>query len=144
MWLNGIVALQMRQFLLILCLTVASLTAAQAAGCTHAADQGAMDACAGNSLKASDGELNSLYRQIRQRLTDNADATRLLIAAQRAWVVYRDAECAFASSASTGGSAHPMIQSMCLDKLTRARIDALKGYLKCEEGDLSCPLPAAN
>jgi hypothetical protein len=34
-----------------------------------------------------------------------------------------------------------MTLSLCLDKLTQARTKELQAYLKCEEGDLSCPVP---
>jgi uncharacterized protein YecT (DUF1311 family) len=85
--------------------------------------------------------LNVLYEQIKQRLKDDADTTKLLVAAQRAWVTFRDAECKFSTSGVSGGSAYPMVNAECANGLTRKRIDDFKTYLKCEEGDLSCPLP---
>ena len=60
---------------------------------------------------------------------------------QRAWIAFRDAECKFASSGVEGGSVQPMIHSGCLQGLTDARVTQLGSYLKCEEGDLSCPVP---
>lgn len=100
-----------------------------------------MDACAVKAFKASDAELNKLYRQIEHRLSDSDAARKQLVAAQRAWVAFRDAECAFASSAVEGGSVYPMISTMCLDDLTRKRIADFNQYLHCQEGDLSCPVP---
>ncbi|BCP52679.1 hypothetical protein K32_12960 [Kaistia sp. 32K] len=117
--------------------------AARAADCGDLQTQTEMTICAGDAFKKTDAELNKLYRQIQERLTDDADTRRLLVATQRAWVSFRDAECAFRGSAVAGGSAEPMIVSQCNDNLTRLRIEDLKGYLACQEGDLDCPVPAA-
>jgi hypothetical protein len=35
-----------------------------------------------------------------------------------------------------------MLRLQCLDALTAKRVEDFKVYLKCEEGDLSCPVPA--
>lgn len=88
--------------------------------------------------------MNALYKQIQSRLKDDADTTKRLVSAQRAWIGFRDAEYNFSSSAVSGGSAYPLISSVCLDNLTRSRIEDLNGYLKCDEGDMSCPVPAGN
>ena len=76
------------------------------------------------------------------RLKDDKATTELLVAAQRAWVAFCDAECAFSASGVSGGTAHGMILAICLDKLTGKRIDAFKDYLKCQEGALDCLIPA--
>lgn len=119
------------------------LAGAQADACANASDQATMNMCADKAYKASDARLNTLYKQIRSRLKDDADATKLLVSAQKAWVAFRDAECTFASSASADGSIYPMIVSQCRDGLTQNRIKDFKTYLSCEEGDLSCPVPSA-
>jgi uncharacterized protein YecT (DUF1311 family) len=118
---------------------------AQADECDNAqGSQAELNACYDKVHKKSDAELNKLYKEVEARLKDNADRKKLLVTAQRAWVAFRDAECGFQSSASAEGSVGPMIQSMCLDTQTKGRIEELKSYLKCEEGDLSCPVPPAN
>ncbi|ODT21142.1 MAG: urease-associated protein [Kaistia sp. SCN 65-12] len=133
----------MRRTLLIVAFTLASLSAAHAAAdCDNATDQATMNACADKALKASDAELNATYKKITHRLAADPDTTKLLVAAQRAWVSFRDAECTFASAGTSGGSAYPMVHAMCLDEQTRARTAALKALLDCEEGDMSCPVPA--
>lgn len=118
-----------------------TLPAAQAAECDDPQDQATMNECAKMSYEASDAELNRLYRQIEQRLGDDADTKRLLIKAQRAWVSFRDAECGFSASAVEGGSAYPMTYNGCLDGLTQKRVTDFQQYLSCEEGDLACPVP---
>jgi uncharacterized protein YecT (DUF1311 family) len=118
-------------------------TAKAADDCDNASDQTTMDVCASEAFKKSDKQLNDLYKQIGTRLKDDAGKTKLLVTAQRAWVTFRDAECAFSASGVTGASVYPMIHSMCLDGLTQTRTKDLQTYLACEEGDLSCPVPSA-
>jgi uncharacterized protein YecT (DUF1311 family) len=119
-------------------------TAAAADKCAGAEDQATMTQCAGDAYKASDAKLNKLYRQITGRLKDDQDTTKLLVAAQKAWIAFRDAECKFSSSRATGGSIYPMVLAQCLDGATQARIKSLNTYLNCQEGDMGCPVPASN
>ena len=133
------------------CLLVAlSLFAGATASTARAADgcdapglsQAELNECYGNAYKKADAELNVLYRQITARLKDNKATTELLVAAQRAWVAFGDAECAFSESGVSGSTAHGMIPAICLDKPTGKRIDDFKDYLKCQEGALDCPILA--
>ncbi|MGF6176895.1 lysozyme inhibitor LprI family protein [Ensifer sp. 4252] len=135
----------MKISLLTAALVLATSTSALAdQNCGDLTNQTDMNICAGKAYEKSDAELNSLYKQIETRLKDDADTTKLLVAAQRAWVAFRDAECNFSSSTVAGGSVYPFISSSCLDGMTQIRIENLKGYLKCTDGDLDCPVPAAN
>lgn len=119
------------------------ISTVQADACANATTQGDMNQCAAQENKAADKELNSLYKQITAHLMDNAHAKQLLVKAQRAWIEFRDAECSFSASGVEGGSVYPMIHDECITNLTKARVEALKTYLKCKEGDLSCPVPEA-
>ncbi len=38
----------------------------------------------------------------------------------------------------------PMLVAQCMDDLTQLRVKNFEGYLKCQEGDMSCPVPASN
>lgn len=114
-----------------------------AVDCANASDQATMNQCAGQEYKTADKELNAVYQQITARLKDNAEGKKLLVNAQRAWIGFRDAECNFSASGVTGGSVYPLIYSNCMTSVTKVRTEALKQYLKCEEGDLSCPVPGA-
>jgi len=111
--------------------------------CANANDQATMNRCAGQAFKAADKELNTLYQQITGRLKDNPEGMKLLVNAQRAWIGFRDAECKFSASGVAGGSVYPLIYSGCMTSTTKARVEALKQYLECEEGDMSCPVPGA-
>jgi uncharacterized protein YecT (DUF1311 family) len=106
----------------------------------RATSQADISACADADYKAADTELNMVYRQLEQRLSD-ADTRRRLVAAQRAWVTFRDSECQFMSSAAQAGSAYPTVVSGCLADLARKRVADLRRLLQCPEGDLACPVP---
>ena len=111
--------------------------------CTNASNQTAMTVCADQAFKKADAELNAVYKQITSRLKDNPDAAKLLVTAQKSWVNFRDAECAFSTSSAAQGSIYPMLVAQCRDTLPRKRVVELKAYLHCEEGDMSCPVPAS-
>jgi uncharacterized protein YecT (DUF1311 family) len=114
-----------------------------AVDCANASDQATMNQCAGQAFKAADKELNAVYQQITARLKNNPDSKKLLVSAQRAWIGFRDGECKFSASGVAGGSVYPLIYSDCMTSMTKTRVEALKQYLKCEEGDMSCPVPGA-
>ena len=116
-------------------------SSARADDCANANTQLAMNQCASEAYATSDKELNTVYAQIKRRLNGNAPASRKLVVAQKAWIVFRDSECDFSASGVEGGSIYSMIVIDCQTALTNKRIDDLKTYLNCQEGDLSCPVP---
>lgn len=122
-------------------LLLASGAQAQTLDCGKASTQTDMSLCADQAYRKSDAALNAAYKEVTARLKDDRDATTQLQAAQKAWLFFRDAECAFSSGGTPGGSAYPMVLSICLDKLTQARTKTLRAYLECKEGDMSCPVP---
>jgi uncharacterized protein YecT (DUF1311 family) len=127
---------------LLLALTPLLFTSmAVAVDCDNASNQATMNQCAAQQNAAADKELNALYQQITSRFKGNPDNKKLLVGAQRAWVAFRDAECKFSASGVEGGSVYPLIYSNCVTELTKARVQTFKNYLKCQEGDMSCPVP---
>lgn len=110
--------------------------------CTHASTQADINTCTANEYLAADKKLNLTWQDVMKRA---APAQRdLLKKAQSAWIALRDADCAFISSATEGGSIQPMVHSQCLTDKTVDREAYLASLMQCEEGDLSCPLPPAN
>ncbi len=127
-----------------LAVTVALMTgvaAAQAEGCRAAKTQADLDECAGADFATADAALNATFKAVTDRLHGDTETKTLLVAAQKAWLAFRDDECAFEAASSIGGSIHPMIVAGCQATLTRARTDELRHLLTCGEGDMSCPLP---
>jgi uncharacterized protein YecT (DUF1311 family) len=121
---------------------IGSLLDAAALDCDEAEDQASLNACASEAYRAADAKLNATYRQVTSRLADLPDFHAALTRAQRAWIAYRDAECAFMTSAVAEASAYPMVADNCLEGITDARTEDLGGLLQCDEGDLGCPVPA--
>ena len=119
------------------------LHAAQAAplDCRNAPDQSTMNECADQGARAADARLNATYRRVLQRLASATPMRDQLVRAQRAWLAFRDQECAFTASGVEGGSIHPMILSGCLEDLASRRTRDLEAYLHCQDGDMSCPVP---
>lgn len=106
--------------------------------CDSANTQTELNLCTAQAYQAVDDELNAVYQTLVSRLEGNSASLDKLRVAQRAWIGFRDAECAFESSAVEGGSAQPMVRNGCLETLTEARTEQLREHASCEEGDLSC------
>jgi uncharacterized protein YecT (DUF1311 family) len=117
-------------------LTLAAITILSLAVAPAMADDPAAD------FQNADKALNQTFKDIERRLADDANGKHRLVAAQRAWIAFRDAECSFQSSGEDGGTAAPEVALICRTALTTDRVEQLKAYLNCEEGDLSCPVPA--
>jgi uncharacterized protein YecT (DUF1311 family) len=102
--------------------------------CGNAQTQMAMNICAGRDLKEADAELNAQYKLTREEMRaadkdaseSTAGAEDALVKAQRAWVAYRDAQCASYGFQARGGSMEPMLISGCQADLTRKRTQELK------------------
>ncbi|EKF18713.1 lysozyme inhibitor LprI family protein [Nitratireductor pacificus] len=119
-------------------MTAAGPSLAQEADCRDPQTQTDMSLCAAQAYKKADEALNASYRKLTQRYGGDDDAKAGLLAAQRAWIVFRDAECDLTALGVKGGSAYPMVRAMCLEALTTERTGQLDDRLNCEEGDLSC------
>ena len=98
--------------------------------CANKPDQSSMNNCAGDAYKAADAALNAQYAQTRKAvLAYDPEGDKLLIAAQRAWVAFRDAHCTASSFAFKGGTMEPFIRGVCLAETTQARTKQLKDML---------------
>ena len=91
--------------------------------------------CAEKDRIAADAKLNQVYRTLIGVLKDNAEQETMpkteIVAAQRAWLAFRDAECDFRTSLN--GGAHQWLivnHSQCLTELTVQRTAALQRYLE--------------
>ena len=107
----------------------------------NAQSQAAMDACASQSLAATDKELNQVYQQVLTKYASDKAFTAKLRTAQKAWVAFRDAELEARYPASDKslqyGSVYPMCADNELEAMTRKRIEELREWLKgTQEGDV--------
>jgi uncharacterized protein YecT (DUF1311 family) len=117
-------------------LLAAAGSQATAAGRPHAAKscldtattQGELDGCAASLARAADAKLNRSYRQVMCHLgdEDSREEKAQLLASQRAWIAFRDADCAWQSSG--GGTIAPMNHSLCVASLSNDRAKELDAW----------------
>ena len=109
------------------------------AECTDPNTQGEMNACAKQEFDRVDAELNAVWKKVRG-WAKKADAkldighgqsgyAESLLAAQRAWLTYRDAHCRLVSFDARGGSMQPLLINNCLAELTENRTAELRELL---------------
>ncbi|BCU13308.1 lysozyme inhibitor LprI family protein [Microcystis aeruginosa] len=109
-----------------------NLQLAQNPNCNNPQTQSQMNICASIAYQNADRKLNQVYRQLLPKLS--AARKQKLIAAQQAWIKFRDSSCEFERSAYEGGSLAPMIYGNCLANVTEQRTKDLQRYL--EDSDL--------
>jgi len=109
-----------------------NLQLAQRPNCNNPQTQSQMNICASIAYQNADRKLNQVYRQLLPKLS--AARKQKLIAAQQAWIKFRDSSCEFERSEFEGGSIAPMIYGFCLADVTEQRTKDLQRYL--EDSDL--------
>lgn len=86
-----------------------------------------MSLCMSREAKESDERLNLVYARLMEVLAKPRSLQRV----QRRWIAFRDAECAFRTEASTGGSVHNFSLDLCRMQLTEQRIATLEHVRPC-------------
>lgn len=102
--------------------------------CAEPVTQRVMNACADIEYDKADKDLNAAYKQLRTKMSDwdkSADeeskgAVDALVAAQRAWVAFRDANCEVAGFQARGGTMESMLISSCLADMSTKRAAELR------------------
>jgi uncharacterized protein YecT (DUF1311 family) len=91
--------------------------------CADAVSTVDLTSCLAKARDTADAQLNAAYKRLRGKL-DNADGQRL-VATQRLWIQYRDANCAAERDLYEGGTAAFPGYLACLEAMTRARTKEL-------------------
>ena len=98
-----------------------------------------MNMCAGLDFEAADRELNVAWREaiadaraadreVDRRYDQRPSEEAKMREAQRAWLLFRDAQCTVEGyEEARGGSMEPMVYSGCRARLTRERTAQLRG-----------------
>jgi uncharacterized protein YecT (DUF1311 family) len=94
--------------------------------------------CAEYQFTRADAELNDAYGAFKKLIANDVQARAHLLKAQRAWLSFRDAECALEALPSEGGSSQALVILQCQTRLTQARHAEFGVRLACQEGDLTC------
>ena len=103
--------------------------------------QQGLNICAAREADKADAEMNAQWRATlaamrnRDRELDRTYDKEpgyfdTLLAAQRAWLTFRDKHCLIASFEMRGGSGAPLVLSSCLADLTGARTAQLKALIE--------------
>lgn len=105
--------------------------------CNDAQTTADMVTCADRDYKAADKELNEVWRttlsvveQAQKLEGGTVDLVGKLRDAQRAWIAFRDAECALEAAQVAGGTMEPVVKITCLHDLTTRRTADLKQLAK--------------
>ncbi len=138
-------------FLALALMALAQATPAAATPeCENPETQTAMNICAGREFERADADLNAAWKAARA-FAKSADAGYdyddgqpgywdRLLAAQRAWIAYRDAHCQLSSYDARGGSMQPLLRSNCMTTLTRQRTRELRDLLSNQvSGEAKAP-----
>jgi uncharacterized protein YecT (DUF1311 family) len=112
--------------------------------CNEPVQQQEMNWCANQDFIAADDALNHQWAETSARMKARDEAwaaivapewdTRpgyfeTLLAAQRAWLSYRDAHCRADGYSARGGSLEPLLVSTCKTALTEARTVELRDLI---------------
>lgn len=81
-------------------------------------------ACYQFEYTRQDGILNANYRALSTKL--DKQRRRAFLESERAWLAYRDAECAYRASADRGGTLALLIHDRCVVDLTTQRATQLR------------------
>lgn len=81
-------------------------------------------ACLEKARASSDGELNAVYGALRKRL--DPEEAKQLVAAQRLWIQYRDANCEAERDLYGSGTGRGPAYLACLEAMTRQRTNELR------------------
>ncbi|MBF0187911.1 MAG: DUF1311 domain-containing protein [Magnetococcales bacterium] len=114
-----------------LCLALPSLLRADPPvriDCEKAYNTVEMKYCAGEALKRADEDLNSSWVLLTRDLDPGFKQS--LVAAQRAWITFRDRNCEAETYLSRGGTGYTLFYDICLERMTRQRTEALRTLLE--------------
>lgn len=121
---------------LVLLLAAGAASAAPADRCAEPITQLDMNECAALDYAEADAALNAQWaitaevmherdRELDRTYDDRPGYFETLLAAQRAWLTYRDQHCASEGFLFRGGSMEPLIVSTCKTSLTQDRTSQL-------------------
>ncbi len=101
---------------------------AVALNCAEAANTVEMIECADIDYKKADKHLNQSYAAAKKTL--DAEGAKLLLDAQRAWIKFRDTNCAVVADQARGGTLAPQLAIGCAAGMTETRAKELDEQAK--------------
>jgi uncharacterized protein YecT (DUF1311 family) len=132
------------------CLSNAQLDKAAVESCGNFDTQAEMNDCAAREAQKADDALNSIYQEVLSKLKSDKTATARMVAAEKAWTAFRDAELAADWPVAAGanpnllyGSVHPFCYYNARTSLTMERLKTLSDRMKHEEEGDVCSIAIA-
>jgi uncharacterized protein YecT (DUF1311 family) len=143
---RGVVSMLKRSIGLVIVLAsvtgvACSQTATKSKPCGDCESQAEMNGCFAKEAQEADARLNATYKKLLSKIKDNKVAVAKAVAAERAWVTFRDAQLAALwpvgsdAELQSLGTVHPMCYAMERKAMTEERIKQLRQQMKSEEGD---------
>jgi uncharacterized protein YecT (DUF1311 family) len=99
-----------------------------ALNCQNATTTVEMKECASADLQKADKALNTTYKKLMAKLDEIAKEK--LKKAQKAWIVYRDANAEFSADEMRGGTGEGLLYMSTVTQMTEQREKELAQYLK--------------
>jgi uncharacterized protein YecT (DUF1311 family) len=115
------------------------LAAAAATPCGTTQTQRDLDVCWGGRAMQADSQLRTTYATVLSEMRRLRLGTKSLTGTQAAWDTARTTTCDFEESLYEGGSIAPMMNSQCVDRMTRARSDRLRAIFRTLVANRSAP-----
>ena len=133
------------------CLSDAQLDKVAIESCGNLHTQSEMNDCAAREAHKADDALNSTYQEVLGKLKSDKTATARMVAAEKAWIAFRNAELAADWPVADGanpnllyGSVHPFCYYNERTALTLERLKTLSDRMRHkEEGDV-CSIAIAS
>ena len=133
------------------CLSDAQLDRGAVQNCGSLHTQSEMNDCAAREAHKADDALNSTYQKVLDRLKSDKTATARMVAAEKAWIAFRDAELAADWPVADGanpnllyGSVHPFCYYGARSALTLERLKTLRDRMRHEEEGDVCSIAIAS
>jgi uncharacterized protein YecT (DUF1311 family) len=103
-----------------------------------------MNQCAAKKAKKADNRLDATYRELLSKIKEDKVATDRIVAAERAWIAFRNAELAAMWPTASGenpnlkyGSVHPFCYLLAYTEMTAKRTSELRDRMtQHPEGDV--------
>lgn len=120
----------MKRSILAFGVALLALADARAVDCANAVTTPDMNECAAREQKVVEAKLNRTYQQLLKDLNDpdSAGTKKKLVAAQRAWVKFREADCAAVYEHHSGGTIRNLVYSGCMRGRAEQRITELEAF----------------
>jgi uncharacterized protein YecT (DUF1311 family) len=103
-------------------------TSSFALDCKNAVTTPDINECAAAGQKQIEAKLNQTYQGVLKSLDDDKETKKALVAAQRAWVKFREADCKAVYQRSSGGTIRTVMYIGCMQNRAETRIKELEDY----------------